>query len=137
MMVERVFTSIPFSRDRVANVCLGSWVVSSIGPVDKDEIWAEKSYSRPIFSVFSSCTGIPEYLPLNALCKTQDSSCWPKFFCAHRSYQNKSCGKHIFGRHPPAPGSSEGIFLWTYCSSDGDIKRLSHRANKCILLQII
>ena len=40
-----------------------------------------------------------------------------KFFCAHWPYQNKSYENRIFGRHPPVPSSSEGIVLWTDCSS--------------------
>ena len=50
-------------------------IVSRNGAVDKNEIWAENMISQPIFSVFSSCANIPEYCPLNALCKTQDSNC--------------------------------------------------------------
>ena len=63
-------------------------------------------------------------LTLNALCKMQDSSYWPKFFCVPRSYQNKSYGKCISGRHRPVPGNNEDISLWTYCSSDGDIQEI-------------
>ena len=40
-----------------------------------------------------------------------------KFFCAHRPYQNKSYGNHIFCGHPPVPNSSEDIVLWTDCNS--------------------
>ena len=76
-------------------------------------------------------------LTLNTLCKTQDSNCWPKFFYAHRPYQNKSSGKCISGRHLPVPGSNEDISLWTYCSSDRDIQEAVPLGNKCILLRII